>query len=156
MALRRGAPTLIAHAIRASKALSEDPGGTCETPRVAISPLPGSRPPDPAPLNRSLDRIVRHLGGPSADAVTALFADWATIVGSPLDAHTHPLSLTDRCLVVAVDDPAWASQLRFLERELRGQVNDRLGPGAVDAVQFRVRPSTSPEVDGSGGSGDVG
>ena len=118
---------------------------------MAIQPLPGTDPPKPGRIGGSLDRIVRHLGGPSAPAVSDLFAAWAAIVGSPLDAHTWPISLADRCLTVGVDDPAWASQLRFLERELRGQVNDRLGPGAVDSVTFRVRPGgPAAGVDGDG------
>jgi len=108
-------------------------------PGVPFSPLPGSEPPDPNPLARSLDRIVRHLGGPSASAVSMLFDDWAAIVGPPLCDHTWPLTLTDRTLSVGVDDPAWASHLKFLERELCGQVNDRLGPGAVESVVFCVR-----------------
>lgn len=118
---------------------------------MAIQPLPGSQPPDPGRIGRSLDRIVRHLGGPSAPAITELFADWGAMVGTPLDAHTWPVSLTDGCLTVGVDDPAWASQLRFLERELRGQVNDRLGPDAVASVVFRVRPGgpTDPGADDS-------
>jgi predicted nucleic acid-binding Zn ribbon protein len=98
-------------------------------------------------LGLSLDRIVRHLGGPSASSVATLFQEWDAIVGAPLCDHTKPLSLTDGCLTIAVDDPAWASQLRFLERELRGQVNDRLGPTAVDEVVFRVRPENDSAAD---------
>ncbi len=107
---------------------------------MPLRPLPDAEPPDPGPLGASLDRLVRHLGGPSASAISTLFSAWDDIVGRPLCQHTWPLALDGGELVVGVDDAAWASQLRFLERELRGQVNDRLGPAAVTSVVFRVRP----------------
>ncbi|CAB4985919.1 unannotated protein [freshwater metagenome] len=43
-------------------------------------------------------------------------------------------------LVVAVSDPAWATQLRFLEHDLVERLRTELGPNAIDAIEVRVRP----------------
>jgi predicted nucleic acid-binding Zn ribbon protein len=82
---------------------------------------------------------MQHLGGPAADTVTALFSGWSELVGEQLASHTKPLSLRDGTLVVAVDDPAWASQLRWLEGDLTKQLGAALGE-PVKAIEVRVRP----------------
>jgi predicted nucleic acid-binding Zn ribbon protein len=43
-------------------------------------------------------------------------------------------------LVVAVSDPAWATQLRFLERDLVERLRTELGTDAVNEIEVRVRP----------------
>jgi hypothetical protein len=42
--------------------------------------------------------------------------------------------------VVAVDEPAWATQLRWLEADLLARLNDVLGPGQVARIEVRVLP----------------
>jgi hypothetical protein len=42
--------------------------------------------------------------------------------------------------VVAVSDPAWATQLRFLETTLLERLQAELGPDTVTVIEVRVRP----------------
>ncbi|MBV8161711.1 MAG: DUF721 domain-containing protein [Acidimicrobiia bacterium] len=93
----------------------------------------------PRPLKASLDQVSRHLGGPEAGALSGLFARWADIVGSQLAAHARPVSLASGVLVVAVTEPAWATQLTYLEAELVGRFRDALGDGVVERVEVRLR-----------------
>jgi hypothetical protein len=39
-----------------------------------------------------------------------------------------------------VDAPAWATQLRFLSAEMLARLSELAGPGAVTAIDIRVRP----------------
>ena len=103
-------------------------------------PLPDAAPSDPVSMNASLDRIVRHLGGPSADVTTRVFGRWSDLVGEAVAAHSRPVSMRGPTLVVAVSDPAWATQLRFLEHDLVERLRTELGPNAIDAIEVRVRP----------------
>jgi len=103
-------------------------------------PLPGSRDADPAPVGTSLDRVVRHLGAPSADVTTSLVRRWPDLVGSNVGANSRPLRLRDGVLSVAVADPAWATQLRFLESTLVERLQSELGADAVRTIEVRVRP----------------
>ncbi len=48
-----------------------------------------------------------------------VFGRWAEAVGEALAAHITPVKLDGTKLVVEVDDPAWATQLRFLEATLK-------------------------------------
>jgi predicted nucleic acid-binding Zn ribbon protein len=95
--------------------------------------------PDPRPLKASLDQVARSLGGPDAERLGGLFAGWADIVGTQLAAHADPLSLADGVLVVGVEDPAWATQLRFLEADLLGRLREALGEGVVTRIEVRLR-----------------
>lgn len=108
--------------------------------RSGVQPLPTSDGREPARVGDGLDRLMHQLGGPAADTVTALFSSWRELVGEQIAAHTSPISLRDGTLVVAVDDPAWGSQLRWLESDLTAQLTSALGE-PVTAVEVRVRPA---------------
>ena len=107
-------------------------------------PLPGSRP-EPDHLGRSLDRVVRSLGGPGVDVLGTVFSRWDELVGDQLAGRTEPRSLRDGRLVVAVDDPAWASQVRYLVPDLLDRVAGAVGEGQVTGIDVVVaRPGGSP------------
>ena len=112
-------------------------------------PLPKTRDADPAPVGDSLDRLVRHLGGPSADVTTSLVRGWSDLVGPNVGANSRPVRLRDGVLTVAVADPAWATQLRFLEATLVERLQGQLGAAAVDSIVVRVRPEALRETPGN-------
>ena len=101
-------------------------------------PLPSDQEPDPAPVHESVDRLLRGWGSASVAATGSVFADWDEIVGPQLAGHAHPRSLRNGVLVVAVSDPAWATQLRFLEAELVARIGQSTGSDEVRAIQVRV------------------
>jgi predicted nucleic acid-binding Zn ribbon protein len=88
----------------------------------------------------SLDRVARSLG-----LAPALLTRWPELVGEGVAEHTRPRSLRDGTLVVAVDDPAWATQLRWLEADLVTRLGDVLGPGKVQRIEVRVRGAVTPD-----------
>jgi predicted nucleic acid-binding Zn ribbon protein len=90
-------------------------------------------------VTEGLDRVMRRLGAPDADTLATLFSSWSELVGPRLAEHARPVSLTDGTLVVAVDDPAWASQLRWLEAELIERLSAALGD-PIARLEVRVRP----------------
>jgi predicted nucleic acid-binding Zn ribbon protein len=94
---------------------------------------------DPIPLSESLDVVVRSLRGPSAKAVAGVFAGWDEAVGSQIAAHARPVSLEDGRLVVEVDEPGWATQLRYFETTLRERLATVTGGLDLRSVEVRVR-----------------
>ena len=52
-------------------------------------------------------------------------------------AHVQPVALDGTTLVVAVDDPSWATQLRFLERTLCERLATVAG-ATIEKVEIRV------------------
>jgi predicted nucleic acid-binding Zn ribbon protein len=101
-------------------------------------PLPGRDHEPPAKIGDALDRVLRHLGAPAPSVLTTVFDRWPDLVGSQVAAHATPVGLESGTLSVRVDDPAWGSQLRWLERDLVGRVNALLGSPVVQAIEVRV------------------
>ena len=72
-------------------------------------------------------------------ALKAVFGDWRDAVGDAVADHAEPVSLTEGVLVVAVDQPVWATQLKLLAPEVIGRLNDRAGDGTVQSLEVRVK-----------------
>ena len=96
---------------------------------------------EPVPLHASLDGVVHSLRGGTGDAKSmgSLFNRWVDAVGQGVADHARPVKLDGGRLLVEVDEPGWATQLRFLERD----VIDRLRAVAgleVSRFDIRVKP----------------
>jgi predicted nucleic acid-binding Zn ribbon protein len=93
---------------------------------------------DPVPLTAALDRVMRGLrGGESRRSVGGVFGRWEEAVGPALAAHVRPVRLERGTLLVEVDDPAWATQVRLLADQLRARLREVAGV-AVDHIEVRV------------------
>jgi predicted nucleic acid-binding Zn ribbon protein len=99
---------------------------------------------DPIPLSESLNGVVRSLRGPAATAAAGMtamggvFGRWNETVGEAIARHVQPIKLDGGKLVVEVDDPAWATQLKFLEANLRERLLESTG-ARIDSFEVRVR-----------------
>jgi predicted nucleic acid-binding Zn ribbon protein len=107
---------------------------------------------DPIPFGESLNRVVRSLRNddPSTPAsgegidnqmaskMGGVFGRWAEAVGDAVAAHVKPVKLDGAKLIVEVDDPAWATQLRFLEGTLKQRLLEVAG-ATIDTIEARVR-----------------
>ena len=100
--------------------------------------------PEPRRVGASLDHVTRRIGAPSAAVVEAVFSRWAEVVGPGVAANARPVSLANGVLVVGADDPAWASQLRYLAGELLSRLEHVVGPGSVRRIDVRVQPRPHP------------
>ena len=107
------------------------------------SPPPSER--DPKRVSESLDRIARRLGGPTAGVTAAVFSRWEEIVGEDIAAHAQPVSLRGGVLTLAVDHPAWATQLRYMTSDLLGRITAGTGSSEVTSIHLRVAGSGPPE-----------
>ncbi len=110
---------------------------------MGVHPLPNAMPPDPRPLSDSLDRVAASLGVPRATTMTSVFTAWEAVVGESLAARARPLSLVEGVLVVAVEEPAWATQLRWLEPDLLERLRGAAGADAVLRIEVVVRPGST-------------
>ena len=104
-----------------------------------IRPLPEERGRDPRPVSDALESLARRLGAPKASSLSAVFTQWEEIVGASIAAHSRPLSLVDGVLTVAVDEPGWATEFRFLAATLLERINALGGEGTAGRIEVRVR-----------------
>ncbi len=92
----------------------------------------------PQRLGRALDRLMGTLRAPSVDVLDSVFSRWAEIVGDDVAAHSKPVSIGPDTLVVSVDDPTWASEVKWLENEVIARVAEVSKSDRVSALNVRV------------------
>lgn len=91
---------------------------------------------DPLTIGASLDGVVRSLRGPSRREVGGVFGRWSEAVGEQVAQHVRPLKLDGGVLTVEVDDPAWATQVKFLSATIIARLGEVAG---VEVRQLAVR-----------------
>jgi predicted nucleic acid-binding Zn ribbon protein len=96
---------------------------------------------EPRPVRDSLEVLAARLGAPNSASLAAVFGHWEEAVGPAVAAHCRPSSLVNGVLVVEVDDPAWATQLRYLGSTVVERFAVTAGPGVVARIEVRVRRS---------------
>ena len=89
-------------------------------------------------MGESLDRVARRLGAPGARSLSAVFGHWDEIVGASVATHARPVSLRDGVLRVEVDEPGWATQLRYLAPDILRRCTEVAGPDVVVSVEVKV------------------
>jgi predicted nucleic acid-binding Zn ribbon protein len=100
---------------------------------------------EPIRLGDSLHQVVRSLRpdtgsaavAASAAAMGGVFGKWDEAVGAAVALHVQPVKLDGTTLVVKVDDPAWATQLKFLEATLKRRLLDVAG-ATIERIEVRV------------------
>jgi len=74
--------------------------------------------PGPRTVGELLDGWARRAGAPGAPALQVVFSGWEAVVGAVVAAHARPVSLVDGTLVVVVDEPGWATEVRYLAADI--------------------------------------
>jgi len=94
----------------------------------------------PTPIRKSLERLLAGMGSPEIDSVATLMDRWPEVVGDRLSERIRAVAVRGSELLVSVDDPAWASQISWLEAQLLERIAGIVGPGRITAVRVRVEP----------------
>jgi predicted nucleic acid-binding Zn ribbon protein len=99
---------------------------------------------EPVRLGDSLHQVMQSLRPDTqgrtqqaASTIGGVFGRWDEAVGPAVAAHVQPVKLDGTTLVVEVDDPAWATQLKFLESTLRARLAEVAG-ATVERIEVRV------------------
>jgi len=112
---------------------------------VASGCRSNSRPMD-MKRNKHLQRLGSELAGVlGADQLTRLTdiarlrRMWSEIVGPMLAQRSEPISIESSCLWIAVDHPAMAQQVRFLQREVIEACFRKGGVRGISRLRTRIR-----------------
>lgn len=89
---------------------------------------------DPRPVRDALQNLIDGRGWSKRVESARVFNEWQAIAGEQLALHTEPVRLHGGVLVVRASSPAWATQVRYLSRELIARANEVLGEGQVRQV----------------------
>ena len=95
---------------------------------------------DPVPISRSLDSIMKSLRGTDRIQIGGVFGRWDDAVGPNVAAHVRPVRLDQGVLTVEADEPAWATQVKFLSSTIIARLAEVAG---VDIEHIEVRVAGS-------------
>jgi predicted nucleic acid-binding Zn ribbon protein len=112
-------------------------------------PLRGDDDGLPKRVGESLERVAGRIGVPHAGATSLVFRRWEEIVGASLAAQCRPVSLRSGVLAIVVEDPAWATQVRWLSADILRRVEEVAGSSVATSVDVRVRRPEPPSRGGS-------
>ena len=93
---------------------------------------------EPLALSSSLDQVLKGLRGAPTDArsLGSLFSRWIDAVGPVVADHARPVKFDGTHLLVEVDEPGWATQLRFLEADVIERLRSIAG---LEVSRFDIR-----------------
>ena len=87
---------------------------------------------------------MKSLRGTDRIQIGGVFGRWGDAVGENVAAHVRPVRLDQGVLTVEADEPAWATQVKFLSSTIITRLADVAGV-TVERIEVRVgRSSPSP------------
>lgn len=89
-------------------------------------------------LQSGLQKITGSLGAGGMTRQVRISRLWETIAGEVVSGHTTGAHLDGTCLIVYVDEPAWATELTALSGEYLKRFETEMGQGAVESMRFIV------------------
>jgi predicted nucleic acid-binding Zn ribbon protein len=95
---------------------------------------------DPVPISRSLDSIMKSLRGTDRIQIGGVFGRWDDAVGPTVAAHVRPVRLDQGVLTVEADEPAWATQVKFLSSTITSRLAEVAGVH-IEHIEVRVAGS---------------
>ncbi len=110
----------------------------------------------PAPVGDALDAFLAGSGWRDRVRATRLLDDWPALVGPHVADHCRPVRIDRGELVVEAESHAWATQLTWLEADLRRKVNEAAGEVVVHRIRVTVAGGPEPDTRRPGGWGRPG
>jgi len=93
---------------------------------------------DPVALRDAVAAVGRELGLAPPDELAALTREWPAIVGDAVAAHATVRSIRDGVCTIEVDEPGWATQVRYAERQVVERARACCGPDVVTSIRVVV------------------
>lgn len=90
-------------------------------------------------LNDVLPAVLARIGLKNKVNVYRAVAEWRAIAGEAVARHAVAIAVEEKTLVVAVDSPAWMTQLLFLKGQLLKKIVSQIGPGLIEDVRFVLK-----------------
>lgn len=95
---------------------------------------------EPVHLRSVLEQLLKDFGSPDITVVTSIVDQWEEVVGLDLAAKISAVAISGSELIVRVDDPAWASQINWLEKQLLDKIASLVGEEKVTSIRVRTTP----------------
>lgn len=95
----------------------------------------------PLTIKKSIETVLGIHGLDSVVALSQIIENWEEAVGSRISTHAKPVKIENSELIVGVDHPAWATEVRALSTRILSQLNrDEKSPGIQRLKVYVRRP----------------
>ncbi|MDK7138916.1 DciA family protein [Corynebacterium simulans] len=88
-------------------------------------------------LGATLNKEIVRRGWENELADGWVIGNWTNLVGERIAAHTKPERIKDKVVYISCDASVWATELRYLQRQILRKIADRLGPDVI--VELRIQ-----------------
>ena len=95
---------------------------------------------EPVHLRSVLEQLLKDFGTPDIRVVTSIVDQWEEVVGIDLAAKISAVAVSGSELIVRVNDPAWASQINWLEKQLLDKITNLVGEEKITSIRVRTTP----------------
>jgi hypothetical protein len=87
-------------------------------------------------------KLIRtlRLPGDTLNMEELACAAWPVAVGARLARYTRAARMVRQRLIVEVEDATWQRQLFALSRHILRNLEQHIGPGLVEDIEFRIVP----------------
>ncbi len=94
---------------------------------------------EPEPIGVTLERFLANMGAPPTRTLTSLESLWPQIVGPGLADWTRPIEMLDGVLVIGCESSSWASQISWMEAQIKERFEQEFDGVKIRRVQLRIR-----------------
>jgi predicted nucleic acid-binding Zn ribbon protein len=116
------------------------PGQSGARGRYRLDPEEAGRGPTVA-IGTALDQMLRGRGMEDAVVLGRVVACWEDVVGPQVAQQVRPRLVRSGELVLAVDHPAWATELELSGPRVLARLGEHLGDMAPTSLSVRVEPA---------------
>ena len=97
----------------------------------------------PQPISASIKDAAARFGTGALLGLAEVNEHWERVVGEPMGSHARPVRVVDTTLVVAVDQPLWATQVTLYQAELLARLADVVST-PITQIDVVVRAAQRP------------
>ncbi len=95
-------------------------------------------------MNNALPAVLARIGLKGKVQVYRAVVEWRAIAGEAVARHASAIKVEEKTLIVAVDSPAWMTQLLFLKEQILKKIAAQIGPGLIEDVRFVLKRESLP------------
>ena len=78
----------------------------------------------------------------SAALLARIINLWPAVVGERMNAHAKPAKIDGKELIVSVDHPAWATEIRMQNSRIISELESELKSPLINRLKVHVLPAT--------------
>ena len=91
------------------------------------------------PLKEIMADLLRSPDLPFNPQDALIWRLWGEVVGDVIARNAKPVWIKNGRLRVKVSDSIWLQELSFMEKNIRRNLNERLGRAAINKIEFKIR-----------------